>query len=202
MESQNPRCWKGLQEIILSKSPAEAGSLEYIAQESVQVGFEYLQRRTLNLSGQPVPVLSHLHRKGILPHVCLKLPMLKFLPIAHCSVATQHWKEPGTVLVVYYRLPDQKKEVDKASYRQLKASSWSQALVLTGGFTQIFAEKAALQSTYSLVGSWSALKLNIWCRWWESQWGDVCCWTLFLQTRKDWLEMWKLRAALDVVTMR
>ena len=37
-----------------------AGSLEQVAKESVQAGFDYLQRRRFhNLPEQPVPVLSH-----------------------------------------------------------------------------------------------------------------------------------------------
>jgi len=42
-----------------SPSPAKAGSLEQVIQESVQVGFEYLRRGRLHsCSVQPVPVLS------------------------------------------------------------------------------------------------------------------------------------------------
>lgn len=35
------------------------GSLEQVAQENVQEGFEYLKRRLYNCSGQPVPVLCN-----------------------------------------------------------------------------------------------------------------------------------------------
>ncbi|KFV81554.1 Y-box-binding protein 3, partial [Struthio camelus australis] len=48
-----------------SSSPTsllQQGPLEHIAQDRVQAGFEYLQRRRLHhLSGQPVPVLCHPH---------------------------------------------------------------------------------------------------------------------------------------------
>jgi len=44
--------------------------LKQVAQDCVQVGFEYLQRRRLyNPSGQPVPVLRHPQNKEVLPHV-------------------------------------------------------------------------------------------------------------------------------------
>ena len=39
-----------------------------------------------------------------------------------------------TVVDVYYRPHDQEEEVDEAFYRQLKAASQSQALVLMGDF--------------------------------------------------------------------
>jgi len=41
----------------------------------------------------------------------------------------------GDIIVgMYYRPPDQEEEVDEAFYRQLKAASQSQALVLMGDF--------------------------------------------------------------------
>jgi len=43
----------------------------------------------------------------------------------------------GDVIVdVYYRSPDQEKKGDEAFYKQLKAASQSQALVLMGDFNQ------------------------------------------------------------------
>jgi len=48
-------------------------NLEQAAQDLIQAGFEYLQRRRLrNLSGQPVPVLCHLQSKEVLPQVAGK----------------------------------------------------------------------------------------------------------------------------------
>ena len=44
-ESQSHRDWKGPLEIIQSNPTAKAGSLQQVAQENIQVGFEYLQRR-------------------------------------------------------------------------------------------------------------------------------------------------------------
>ena len=55
-----------------SSSPTllpKQGHLQEAAQERVQAGLEYLQRRRLhNLPGQPVPVLRHPQREEILPH--------------------------------------------------------------------------------------------------------------------------------------
>jgi len=57
--------------------------LEKAAQDLVQVGLEYLQRRRLhNLSGQPVPVLHHPQSEEVLPHVQMELPVLQFVAIA------------------------------------------------------------------------------------------------------------------------
>jgi len=67
------------------------GHLEQAAQDPVQAGLEYLQRRRLhNLPGQPVPVLCHAQSKEVLPHVQTELPMLQFMPVAPCSVARHH----------------------------------------------------------------------------------------------------------------
>ena len=61
------------------------------AQDRVQVGFEYLQRRRLhNLPGQPVPVLCHPQREEVLPCFQTELPMLQFVPIAPCPVTGNH----------------------------------------------------------------------------------------------------------------
>jgi len=67
------------------------GLLQQAAQDLVQAGLEYLQRRRFhNLSGQPVPVLHHPHREEVLPHVQTELPMLQSVPIAPCPVAGHH----------------------------------------------------------------------------------------------------------------
>jgi len=65
--------------------------LQQAAQDLVQVGLEYLQRRTLhNLPGQPVPVLRHPQREEVLPRVQVELPMVQFVPVAPCPVAGHH----------------------------------------------------------------------------------------------------------------
>jgi len=63
------------------------GHLEQAAQDLVQVGLEYLQRRRLhNSSGQPVPVLRHPQREEVLPHVQTELPVLQFVPLKNQQV--------------------------------------------------------------------------------------------------------------------
>jgi len=69
---------------------SKKGHLQQAAQDHVQVGFEYLQRRRIHKpSRQPVPVLRHPQSKEVL-HVQLKLPMLQFVPIAPCPAAGHH----------------------------------------------------------------------------------------------------------------
>jgi len=58
------------------------------------MGLEYLQRRKLhNLSGRPAPVLHHSDSEGILPWVCMELPVFQFLPVAPGPVVAHHQKE-------------------------------------------------------------------------------------------------------------
>jgi len=67
------------------------GHPEQAAQERVQAGLEYLQRKRLhNLPGQPGPVLRHPQREEVLPHVQKELPLLQFVPIAPCPVTGHH----------------------------------------------------------------------------------------------------------------
>ena len=84
------------------------GYLEQIAQDLVQEGFEYLQRRRIcSLSGQPVPALRQTQTEEALPHVQLELPLLQFVPGARCwaplnpsllryqqQVLVLHWETP------------------------------------------------------------------------------------------------------------
>jgi len=74
-----------------SSSPTplpKQGHLQQAAQDRVQAGLEYLQRRRLhNLPGQSVPGLRHHQREEVLPHVQMELPVLQFVPIAPCPVA-------------------------------------------------------------------------------------------------------------------
>jgi len=56
------------------------GHLQQAAEDLVQAGLEYLQRRRLhNLPGQPVPVLRYPQSEEVLPHVQVELPMLQFV---------------------------------------------------------------------------------------------------------------------------
>ena len=72
-----------------SSSPTllpKQGHLQQAAQDLVQAGLEYLQRRRLhNIPGQPVPVLCRPQREEILPHVQTELPVLQFVPVAPLS---------------------------------------------------------------------------------------------------------------------
>ena len=92
--SQNHRMLQVGRDLCGLYSPTplpKQGHLEQGAQDLVQVGLEYLQRRRIrNTSGQPVPVLRHPQREEVLPHVQLELPMLQFVPIAPCPVAGHH----------------------------------------------------------------------------------------------------------------
>ena len=64
---------------------------EQAAQDHVQAGLEYLQRRRLHSpSGQPGPGLRHPQREVVLPHVQMELPVLQFVPIAPCPVTGHH----------------------------------------------------------------------------------------------------------------
>ena len=67
------------------------GHLQQAAQDLVQAGLEYLQRRRLhNLPGQPGPGLRHPQSEEVLPHVQTELAKLQFVPIALCPVAGHH----------------------------------------------------------------------------------------------------------------
>ena len=72
-ESQNHRIVGVGRDLCGSSSPTplpKQGHLQQAAQDLVQAGLEYLQRRRLhNLPGQPVPVLRHPQREEVLPHV-------------------------------------------------------------------------------------------------------------------------------------
>ena len=72
-ESQNHRMVGVGRNLCGSSSPTllpKQGHLQQAAQDLVQAGLEYLQRRRLhNLPGQPVPVLRHPQREEVLPHV-------------------------------------------------------------------------------------------------------------------------------------
>jgi len=67
------------------------GHLEQAAQDLIQAGFEYLQRRRIHSpSGQRVPLLHHPQREEVLPDVQTELPMLQFVPVAPCPVTGHH----------------------------------------------------------------------------------------------------------------
>jgi len=77
-----------------SSSPTllpKQGLLQQAAQNLVQAGLEYLQRRRLHhLPWQPVLGLRHPQREEVLPHVQTELPFHQFVPIAPCPVTGHH----------------------------------------------------------------------------------------------------------------
>ena len=77
--SQNHRMFGVGRALCGSPSPTvllKQGHLQQAAEDLVQAGLEYLQRRRLHhLPGQPVPVLRHPQREEVLPQ--LALPLLK-----------------------------------------------------------------------------------------------------------------------------
>jgi len=82
---------EGTSGVTQSNPLPKQGHTEQAAQELVQEGLEYLQRRRLhNLPGQPVPVLCHPQSEEALPHLQLELPLLQFVPAAPCPVAGHH----------------------------------------------------------------------------------------------------------------
>jgi len=91
--SQNHRMVGVRRELCGSCSPTpllKQGHLQQAAQEFVQAGLEYLQRRRIhNLPGQLVPLLCHTPSE-VVPHVQVELPMLQFVPIAPSPVAGHH----------------------------------------------------------------------------------------------------------------
>ena len=95
--TQNHRMVGVGRDLCGSSSPTllpKKGHLQQAAQDLVQAGLEYLQRRRLhNLPGQPVPGLRHPQREEVLPvlpHVQTELPLLQFVPIAPCPVTGHH----------------------------------------------------------------------------------------------------------------
>ena len=93
-ESQNHRIVGVGRDLCGSYSPTllpKQGHLQQAAQDLVQAGLEYLQRRRLhNPPGQPVPGLRHPQREEVLPRVQLELPLPQFVPVAPCPVAGHH----------------------------------------------------------------------------------------------------------------
>lgn len=83
---------EGTTVVICSHLPAQADHPR--AQDSIQTIPESLQWwRLLTISGQPVPVPSHSHRK-VLPHVQVDFPVHHFLLLASCPISWQHQEEP------------------------------------------------------------------------------------------------------------
>ena len=93
-ESQNHRIVGVGRELCGSSIPTplpKQGHLQQAAEDLVQVGLEYLQRRRLHsLPGQPGPGLRHPQREEVPPHVQMELAVPQFVPIAPCPVTGHH----------------------------------------------------------------------------------------------------------------
>jgi len=95
-ESQNQRMAGVRKDLCGSSSPyplLKHGHLQQAAQDLVQAGFEYLQRRRLHsllTTGQSVPGLCHPQSEEVLPHVQKELPLLQFVSVAPCPVTGHH----------------------------------------------------------------------------------------------------------------
>lgn len=73
--------------------------LEPVAQDHLQMAFEYLQRwRLRHISGQAVPVLSHPHSEKVFTDVQREPPVSQFVPIASGPDTGSLWKKPVSVL--------------------------------------------------------------------------------------------------------
>ena len=85
MYLQNHRGWQGPLGIPQPNPLPKQGHPEQAAQDCIQAGLEYLQRRRLHSpSGQPGPGLRHPQREEVLPRLQLELPLLQFVPVAPC----------------------------------------------------------------------------------------------------------------------
>jgi len=93
-DSQNHRMFGVGRDLCGSSSSTplpKQGHPEQAAQNLIQAGLEYLQRRRIhNPFGHRVPGLRHPQREGVLPHVQMELPLLQFVPVAPCPVAGHH----------------------------------------------------------------------------------------------------------------
>lgn len=104
MESQSGWGWKGSLEFIWSNFLARGRSRRAHSQ-TVSRQLLNKERRLYNLSGQSVPVFSHLHITEIFPYFHLEFPVFQFSPIASHPIAGHHWKESGPTLLILIRYP-------------------------------------------------------------------------------------------------
>ena len=120
-ESQNHRVVGVGRDLCGSSRPTplpKQGHLQQAAQDLVQAGLQYLQRRRLhNLSGQPVPGLRHPQREVVLPHVKVERLMLQFVPAAPCLV--EHRSLSGKKIQIFLDLFSDSTD-DVFTYKTLK----------------------------------------------------------------------------------
>lgn len=93
-ESQYHRMVEVGRDLWRSSCPAlllKQGHLEPVAQDHVQMAFEYLQGWRLdNFSGQPVPVLGHPYSEKVFPDVQTEPPVFQSVPITSGPVTGHH----------------------------------------------------------------------------------------------------------------
>jgi len=145
------------------------GHLQKAAQDLVQVGLEYLQRRRIhNPPGQPVPVLRHPQRKEVPPHVQMELPVPQFVPIASCPVTGHHRKEFGPILltltleifVSIYKVPSQ------PSLLQAEQTQLPQLLLLGEMFQSPHHPRSpTVDSLFLSFLEWGAQNWTLYSRW-------------------------------------
>lgn len=82
------------------------------------------------------------------------------------------------------RLPDWEEWADEAFYREKKADSYSQALILMGDFTTVSVGGTIQQSISNPADSWNTLMITFFSKWWRSQQEEVLCWTSF--SKQEW----------------
>jgi len=76
------------------------GHLDHIAQDHIQVGFEYLQERWVHsLSRHLVPVLCNSQSKGF-SHVQMELCVFQFEAVISYPAARHHRKQPGLIVLI------------------------------------------------------------------------------------------------------
>ena len=72
---------------------------EQVVHDRVQMAFDHLQGWWHhNLSGEPVPVLSHSHSKNEFPDVQMRPPVFQFVPSVSGPITGHHWRKPSSIL--------------------------------------------------------------------------------------------------------
>lgn len=97
--SENLHRLRGTSAHHLEQLPAKAGSLGWVTQESIQLGFDYLQRRRLHLSVQLISAFCHPQSKA-LSCVQVDFPVLQLKPIAPHPATGHQWKEHGPIHLI------------------------------------------------------------------------------------------------------
>lgn len=97
-ESQEVWGWNGLLEVIESFPTAQEGLPELVAQDHVQVVFEYCQQLE---SLQPLwETCPSAHSKKMFPDVQVEPPVFQFVPVALCLVTKCYSEEVGSIILI------------------------------------------------------------------------------------------------------